>query len=119
MSRAYKVVLTLFTCLLFAGKAHAQEVKHAPTVEQCRADQRLWLAKLESEPSVVSVSFKELHGWLGEMMECKSVDPPFRDLYYNVAAEINSEQLLRVQYFLDRHHLYDQFVDEDTQGKRR
>jgi hypothetical protein len=22
---------------------HAQEVKHAPTVEQCRADQKLWL----------------------------------------------------------------------------
>ena len=23
---------------------HAQEVKHAPTVEQCRADQKLWLS---------------------------------------------------------------------------
>ena len=119
MSRAYKVAPMLFMCLLFAERAHLQEVKHAPTIEQCHADQRLWLSKLESEPSIVSVSFKELHGWLGEMMECKSVDQPSRDLYYNVAAEISSEQLLRMQYFLDRHHLYDQFVAEDTQGKRR
>jgi len=35
---------------------HAQEVKHAPTVEQCRADQRLWLPKLEDPTASASVS---------------------------------------------------------------
>ncbi|MFI5103193.1 MAG: hypothetical protein ACHP9V_07490 [Terriglobales bacterium] len=110
---------TLLLVLVLSCVVGSQQVRHAPTVEQCRADQRLWLAKVESETSVVSVSFNELHGWLSEMMECKIVDPPRIDQYYNVAAEINSEQLLRMQYFMDRHHLYNQFLSEDAQGKRR
>jgi hypothetical protein len=54
-------------------------VKHAPAVEQCRADQRLWLSKLE-EPDAVSianVSFLELGGWASEMLDCSDADPAF------------------------------------------
>jgi hypothetical protein len=59
---------------------HAQEVHHAPTVEQCRADQRLWLAKLEQSvpvDRVGGIKFGELVGWKGEMLECNDVDPEF------------------------------------------
>ena len=33
--------------LSVVGTSAAQKVKHAPTVELCQADQRLWLSKLE------------------------------------------------------------------------
>jgi hypothetical protein len=110
-------------CLLFAlvvvGTLGSQEVKHAPTVEQCSADQKLWLSKLESSDDVVPASFKELAGWQHEMFECMSVDPQMRKQYFNVYAEINSEKVIRLERFLDRHKLYDQFIAEDTEGKRR
>ena len=53
-----------------------QEVKHAPTVEQCRADQRLWLSKLGTN---VPAPNTELDNWLIEMGYCKKVDPAFED----------------------------------------
>ena len=37
----------------------------------------------------------------------------------NVYAESNSEKVIRLESFLDRHNLYDQFLAEDAQGKRR
>ena len=42
----------------------AQQVQHAPTIEQCHADQRLWLSKLEepNDAGTVNVSFGELQG---------------------------------------------------------
>jgi hypothetical protein len=61
---------------------HSQEVQHAPTVEQCRADQRLWLSKLEG-PDGTNVTFRELRGWILEMFDCERVDPEFRVRYYN------------------------------------
>ncbi len=57
--------------VIFASLAsYQQEVRHAPTVEQCRADQKLWLSRLEdtgvTDPTV-NISFKELSGWLHQM----------------------------------------------------
>ena len=47
---------------------HAQEVKHAPTVERCRADQKLWLSMVGgSRAGVTNVSYKELDGWFAQM----------------------------------------------------
>jgi hypothetical protein len=109
----------LFALILVGAPSYQQEVKHAPTVEQCRADQKLWLSKLENENSVVSISFKELSGWLREMGECRTVDPQFHNQYYNTAAEIDAEEVIRLEAFLDQHNLYDGFVAEDAQGKRR
>ena len=47
---------------------HAQEVKQAPTVEQCRNDQKLWLSMVGgSRAGVTNVSYKELDGWFAQM----------------------------------------------------
>src|SRR5262249_29179002 len=58
----------LVLVLVSVGIVGSQEVKHAPTVEQCRADQRLWLSKLEQvndKPDPIwPVSFKELMKWV-------------------------------------------------------
>ena len=81
--------------LSVVGKSATQEVKHAPTVEQCQADQRLWLSKLEDSKGagVTLVAFRELTGWQHEMYECRSVDPQHRNEYENVYAESNSEKV--------------------------
>jgi len=106
------------TVLLFASLAVSQEIKHAPTVEQCRADQRLWLGKVENDPSVASVGYKELKSWGNEMLYCESVDPDYYNRYYNTDAEIAFVKLGRLIDFLDRHNLRDQFDAEDAAGKR-
>jgi len=98
---------------------HAQEVKHAPTVEQCRADQKLRLSRLE-EPGgagVAYVTYNELSGWSSEMLQCAEVDSRLESRYANTMGEINAEQLLRVQRFLNRHNLFNQFIAEDAQGQ--
>jgi hypothetical protein len=69
---------------------HSQEVHHAPTVEQCRADQKLWLSMLEQVPSragVAHVSYEELKGWFQVMYDCKTVDPQNASLYYNTQSD--------------------------------
>jgi hypothetical protein len=108
----------LFLMLVSCSAVWAQEVKHAPTVEQCRADQKLWLAKLEEPGGITNVRVKELHGWQGEMRDCKSVDPEYDDRYYNVTGEIQGALLTRFADFLIRHNLFEQFTAEDAQGKR-
>ena len=110
---------TLLFALVFVGTAWSQEVKHAPTVEQCRADQKLWMSKLEDETTAVSINFHELQGWFHQMIECRTVDTELSVRYYNTLGEIDAEEVIRLEGFLSRHRLYDQFLAEDIQGKRR
>jgi hypothetical protein len=105
---------------LLAGTICSQEVKHAPVDKrtQCRADQRSWLSTLNK--NATSVSFKELYGWHHAMLTCGlTVDPQFQRDYLTVVALIDSEQATRLEAFVRRHNLYDQFIAEDEQGKRR
>ena len=98
------------------------QIEHAPTVEQCRADQRLWLSKLEDAPIDVArtnlPSFDTIGAWSREMNDCKTVDPENKYRYYNVFAEIQAEQLFRAIHFLQRHNLDGNFIREDAEGKR-
>jgi len=110
----HKVLLLLFVALMSAS-SHAQ-VKHGPTVEQCRADQRQWLDKLEN--STVRPDYETLTGWFDEMFDCGSVDPENRRLYYNVMGEIDVDEGLRLEHFLRRHGLWNDFLTEDRAGKR-
>ena len=98
------------------------QVKHALTVEQCRADQKLWKARLEQQPALVgiaNVSFNELSAWASEMADCGSVDPQFAWPYFNTLEEARTDLLIREQNFLARHNLWGQFIAEDAQGKGR
>jgi hypothetical protein len=119
-NRIHKLALLVVFTGLFA---QAQEVKHAPTVEQCRADARLWLAKLEDGNvgmSPHSPDYPTLDGWRREMWDCKSVDPDKNqtDYYHDAITEIDAVQGMRLEDFLDRHGLYDKFIAEDKSGKR-
>jgi hypothetical protein len=118
-----KLCLSAGLCLFLglvgmAPAVQAQEVKHAPTVEQCRADQKWWLDKVEDEHSGKTIGFSTLDLWVVEMNNCRSVDPENWSAYYNTQAEIAQTQGLRLFHFLDRHHLWDQFYTEEARGKR-
>src|SRR5260221_13812563 len=102
MTLSHKLMLTLCMGLIFAGPAHVQEVKHAPTIEQCRADQRLWVAKLKDTTAFMPETIDALTGWTDEMYDCMSVDPENRIRYYNVTGEIWAAKSRRLVNFLLR-----------------
>jgi len=104
--------------LLFASLAVAQEVKHAPTIEQCQADANLWSVQSLEETDRLSVLTLEAR-WK-EMYDCKRLDSSRdqRSVYEMVMHNSISDQEVRMVHFLERHHEWDQFVVEDAAGKR-
>jgi len=66
-------VVIVLTSSMLGG----QDVQHAPTVAQCQADQRLWMSKIESDPTnqLTLPTYSVLHKWEGEMRDCEDVDP--------------------------------------------
>jgi hypothetical protein len=116
MKRLWLLVLVLVSF----NSLGSQEVKHAPTVEQCRADQKLWLSKLEepNDAGTSNVSFNELSAWGTEMGDCATVDPSLSSRYRNTETEAAYGRLTRLENFISRHKLIDQFIAEDLQGKR-
>jgi len=90
----------LLSLVVTAPAVWPQEVQHAPTVEQCRADQRLWLSELEGPPgppaSIGSIGYPELLKRSDEMYACRAVDPDFEHQYYNVMGEIAFARVVRL-----------------------
>lgn len=116
--------------LLVALSPFAQE--HAPTVEQCRADAKLWHQPMHADSThqvVKKMAYPELAARAGEMYDCIQVDDA-RDIksvnasdeiiiaYYSLET-IYAEQLAsRYRGFIIRYNLNDQFLAEDDEGKR-
>jgi hypothetical protein len=111
------VFVMLFVGFLLVQKAQVQEVEHAPTVAQCQADQRLWLARLEDTADTLP-PYATISSWAKEMEECDSVDPDNQRRYYNVRGEIAAVILTRLEDFLNRQGLWSKFIEENTAGKR-
>jgi hypothetical protein len=105
-------------CLVLAASV-AGQVQHAPTVAQCQADQRLWMSKLEAEPSNPGTApiFEVMVAWSHEMSDCQEVDPANRVKYYNANGEIWVDLLLRQEKFLRRHQMWEKFIEEDAAGR--
>lgn len=108
---------------------YSQEVPHAPTVEQCRADRALWFSKISDDakaeeaeglraPVAHSVSFQQLNFCILEMHDCARIDPESNDLYYKTSGDAGVTANDRLMNFLVRHNLLNQFLAEDAQGKR-
>ena len=67
MKKLMKTFWPMVLALIPFNSIAAQEVQHAPTVAQCRADQRLWLSRLESQTEIDTAGFLDLAGWSKEM----------------------------------------------------
>lgn len=117
--------LVVLICLTtFAGvfslsaKAQDQTIPHAPSVEQCRADAAVWVDMEYKKPPL-----SQLNATLGEVLDCMKVDPIEHGgssfwKYQQVNIKITSEYMTRMQDFISRHDLDNQFKSEDAQGKR-
>ena len=114
-----KQVVIVAAVLMWANVA-SPKIEHAPTVEQCQADQRLWLATLENASARVAVKVETLMAWDREMLQCYAVDPSALNSvkYLNTSEEAGELVQTRFINFLARHHLYEQFESEDAAGLR-
>ena len=110
-----------FGCLVLAVVMTASlggQVEHAPTVSQCRADQRMWSSRLEESSPEQLPRWAVLSEWRSEMGDCEKVDPSNHWTYYNASSEVLAAQGTRMMDFLGRHDLYGKFLQEDAAGKR-
>jgi hypothetical protein len=112
--------LVLLLVLTTSLNSQNSQIEHAPTIEQCQADQRLWLSKLEQSPSDGLPDYLTLSQWNHEMNDCDKVDSnsSSRFSYLNTGSEIKAEKIGRLLDFLERHNLGRQFMEEDAAGKR-
>jgi len=104
--------------LVLTASLIGQEIKHAPTVAQCQADQRLWLSEVEEGDSPRLPKYNVLSEWDREMTDCATVDPNNKWTYYNTGEEIAEMQDTRLVHFVRRHGLWTQFKAEDDAGQR-
>jgi hypothetical protein len=110
--------IALAVAVLIVAPAFAQEVKHAPTLDQCRADYHLWFSKLENPHGTDAVTDDVLGQWYSEMGDCTATDSAYEWHYVNAQAEICAERQLRMRHFLMRRNLIQQYVAEDEAGAR-
>ncbi len=108
----------LTTSVPLSRATEQQTIEHAPTVEQCQADQAVWVSEVDDQASIDKESFHTLDQRVVEMGECEHVDSRNRVRYYIAAGATRGEEATRMVSFLGRHNLYDQFVAEDAAGKR-
>jgi hypothetical protein len=115
-----KPSVTLCVLLLSLTSLFAQD--HAPTVEQCRADQRLWSSVLRDEhafaDAVSGLPVQALKQRSGEMRDCFAVDSENSHDYFVVVSAYATELSGRYRNFISRHSLMAQFLAEDAAGKR-
>ena len=116
------VIQRLFTTLvlLSSGLCAAQTNDKPTTLEQCRADYKLWTA-----PNL-SVSKKEwsievMNSRAKEMLYCEMTyrdDPAERLEWLTLENECAYGVHNRMMHFLDPHKLFNLFLDEDAKGER-
>jgi len=114
-----KLIITIG--LLTGSVAWGQDIQHAPTVEQCRADYRLWVSQDKQDGvSFTDLTLKELGLRTKEMLDCETVDTQQDNVksYIYMFKEFGGELLIRETHFLSRHGLNKQFQDEDAKGAR-
>ena len=104
--------------LFLASALSAFTQDHAPSVDLCRADFLLWNYQ-DGQPGGFN---EQMVGQLGiriaEMENCRAVDPPNGKYYLNMSNEFLDTVSIRLQNFVQRHGLWDQFLQEDAARKR-
>jgi hypothetical protein len=114
-----KPAVWVFASIILLATTISNSQDHAPTLEQCRADEKLWWDELNNVPAAISrLPFSKLVNRFGEMTDCGSVDDDRIADYNRVAGSLTLKMQNRLLHFVDRHHLMGQFMAEDAAGKR-
>ncbi len=127
----------LLPALLFSDTLVAStqtgKMDHAPTVDQCAADVRLWPSQmteyLDAETArintgapnsseLMKLTARQLNDRAYEMGQCAFVDPSHQDDYNHQLGLYGEARKDRYVAFVRRHHLEKEFYQEDEAGKR-
>jgi len=120
----------LAAAILFVAPTFAQEVQHAPTAAQCQADAALWNSQKTDffitykntqdvrNTIIEKLTAKELFARSNEMFDCASVDSGRAKDYFATQDTYIELFLRRMNSFIQRHDLMDQFYQEDEAGAR-
>jgi hypothetical protein len=117
-----KTVL-LAMVILAAHPIFAQEVKHTTTKDLCREDLARWEAQL-NQPSTSwssvakDVDSKTLVLTASELSDCSKIDTARSQQYFQTVHWLFAILFSRESDFLVRHHLLDQFYQEDAARTR-
>lgn len=117
MNRILIFAVLLCTASMAVGQG---AIKHAPTVDQCQADQRLWWAQLEAiDPKDAHAlarlpKYTVLEAWEREMSDCSDIDPQHARAYNTAAIEIMACMDRRLTDFFTRHNLWNKYFAEET-----
>jgi hypothetical protein len=111
----------LLCVLCFATVATGQDIHHAPTAEQCRADIAVW--KGETKATIMSLPVKTLLQRSPYLHDCNNVLLDVKDFdgvdWSRMLEKVFMQHALqRALDFIDRHNLDPQFYDEDAKGAR-
>ena len=101
-------------------------VEHAPPLEQCRADVRLWHSQTKDDVS--KLSFDELQQRSLEMWNCPSTDVGAGEGIKQYEIDMDNYRAMHLVYqglsgqrmldYIVRHGETNQFLDEDAKGLR-
>ena len=116
-------VLVLCVCVFATTFAMGQDVKHAPTAEQCRADIAVWKAETNSPTTINAIPFTTLAMRTEEMSDCSHVLLDVHDhdgwAWTHTLVEIYLRKMVnREGRFIDAQGLGVKFIDEDAKGTR-
>lgn len=108
--------LVMVAMLMMGGAP--QDIHHAPTADQCRADLAVWYG--QSKAIIETIPAHDLDGRRLEMVECSDLftDHLEREKAFGMQNVYVSHIQQRMERFILRHDLMQQFADEDLKGAR-
>jgi hypothetical protein len=124
------IVLLAFVGSIFAQTKPESAVQHAPTAEQCRADQRLWDSQFVAWSDAVNnghhfssplgqLDMTELLSRRSEMQDCEAVNPTslhdYRTMYYYLSTIIADHC---ITYFLTTGKVTE-YIPWETEQRRK
>jgi hypothetical protein len=135
-----RLALLLSVCFVIAVavrshhvSAAANQIEHAPTPEQCRADADAWgiptpalfvNTEQQFNPFTSGVAGARgltanvLNARTRELSQCMRTDRPNSTRYAEANRAYAIAQLIRMENYMKRHDLISQFLAEDEQGQR-
>jgi hypothetical protein len=127
----------LLPALLFSAtlvvSPQTGKTDHAPTVDQCIGDMRLWQSQMTEyqdaetahintgtpdNSELMKLTARQLNDRAYEMGQCAVVDPSRQDDYSRQLGLYGEARKDRFVSFVHRHHLEKEFYQEDEAGKR-
>ena len=115
--RNFCLLVSLLSIAPLMGSAKGQE--HVPTVEACREDVATW-ARTMGLHGYSNMPYMEVVAREGEVLKCDGLDPDarFKSIYETHIRTTEIEIRWRLNDFITRHNLMQEFLLEDAQGKR-